>query len=95
MSSNASYPIPPKGPDPSKASNEPDYERVIQEAIIHDPLIEDSDNVSVSLRQKSLGKAEIHLIGKVGSEKQKQRAQELAQTNSKDKVTVINELVVG
>jgi hypothetical protein len=94
MSSNMNTPIPPKGSDPDK-STEPDYQQVIQEAIIQDPIIEDSDNVSVSFDDKGLGKGEIHLIGKVGSEKQKQRAQELAEINSKDRVTVVNEIVVG
>jgi len=92
MSSNIQHPIPPKGSNPGP---EPDYEKVVQEAIIHDPIIEDSDNVSVSFEDKGLGKAEIHLIGKVGSEKQKQRAQELAETNTPDKIEVINEIAVG
>jgi hypothetical protein len=94
MSSKMNMPISPKGSNSGKKA-EPDFEKVIQEAIYHDPIIEDSDNVSVFFKEKGLGKGEIHLIGKVGSEKQKQRAQELAVTNSKDKVTVVNEIVVA
>ena len=94
MSSNMNVPIPPKGSDPGKSAT-PDFEKVVQEAIIHDPIIEDSDNVSVSLKKKGLGKEEIHLIGKVGTEKQKQRARELAESNTTDKIEVINEIVVG
>lgn len=91
MSNNMNVPIPPKG---SKPDPEPDYGKVIQKAIIQDPIIEDSDKISVSFEDKGLGKGEIHLIGKVGSDKQKQRAQELAEINSKTRVDVINEIIV-
>lgn len=92
--SNMRMPISPKDSDPSK-NTEPDFEKVVQEAIIHDPIITDSDNVSVSFKDKGLDKGEIHLIGKVSTEKQKQRAQELAETNTTDKIEVVNEIVVA
>jgi len=94
MASKMNMPISPKDSGPG-SSAEPDFEKVIQEAIYHDPIIEDSDKVSVSFKDKGFSKREIHLIGKVGSEKQKQRAQELAEINSKDKVTVVNEIIVA
>jgi hypothetical protein len=94
MSSNINYPIPPGGSNPQGKGPGPDYEKLIQEAIIQDPIITDSNNVSVSFNDKALGKGEIRLIGKVGSDEQKQRAQELAESNTTDKIEVINELVV-
>ena len=84
------YPIRGGGKDP-----EPDYEKVVQEAIVQDPEIEDSPNVSVKLKDGGLlGKDELHLIGKVGSERQKRRAQALAESNTKRQVHVVNEIVV-
>ena len=94
MSSNIQNPIPPVDPEHTKGRTEPDFGKVVQEAIIQDPIIEDSDRVSVKFEDKGLGKAEMHLIGKVGSEKQKQRALELAESNTTDKIEVINEIIV-
>lgn len=96
MSNQRYYPIPPKQPgEPNKASSEPDYEKLIQEAIIQDPKIKDSDHISVKMEKKGALKAgEIHLIGKVSSQEQKQRAEELAEINTPDNLTVVSELVV-
>jgi len=84
------YPIRGGGKGP-----EPDYEKLVQEAIVQDPEIEDSSNISVAIKDGGLlGKDELHLIGKVGSEKQKKRAQALAESNTKRQVHVVNEIVV-
>jgi hypothetical protein len=92
MSNAQRPPIPPKG---GSQGPEPDYEKLVQDAIIHDPEIEDSDNISVKIKDGGLlGKDEMHLIGRVGSEKQKQRAQQLAASNTKRQVHIVNEIVV-
>jgi hypothetical protein len=84
------YPIKGGGKGP-----EPDYEKLVQEAIVQDPEIEDSAGISVKLKDGGLlGKNELHLIGAVSSEAQKRRAQSLAESNTKRQVHVVNELVV-
>lgn len=92
--SNAQVPphLPPQGGGKTPG---PDYEKVVQEAIIQDPEIEDFHNIAVELKSGGLlGKEELHLIGKVGSKRQKQRAQELAESNTKNQVHIVNEIVV-
>ncbi len=89
--SSSGYPVPPIRPNPNKSpAGRPDYEQVIQKAIQEDPEIAREVNISVNVQ-----KEEIHLIGKVGSGKNKARAQELAEINSQRKMKVVNELVVG
>ena len=84
------YPIRGGGKGP-----EPDYEKLVQEAIIQDPESADSANISVKIKDGGLlGKDELHPIGKVGSEQQKRRAQELADSNTKRRVHVVNEIIV-
>ena len=74
---------------------EPDYEKLVQKAIIQDPEIQDAPNISVKLKDGGLlGKDELHLIGTVSSEDQKRRAQELAESNTKRQVHIVNEIAV-
>ena len=72
-----------------------EMEKTIQEAIEEEPTIEESSHISVNVIEERLfRKREIHLIGKVHKESDKQRAQELAEINSKNKMKVINGILV-
>ncbi len=68
----------------------------LQEAIIEDPEITDTTNISVKAKTDSSSKGPvIHLIGKVSSEADKARAQEIIEKNTRNEMKVTNELVVG
>lgn len=72
----------------------PGLQEKVQEAIEEDPTIQDSSKISVTCTKGGLfKKAKIHLIGKVNSEKDRQRAEEIAVTNS-GKTEVVNEILV-
>jgi hypothetical protein len=69
-------------------------EKRILKAIIEDPEIEDVTNVSAVVTEKGRERI-IQLIGRLSSEKEKQRAQELAESNSSRRFRVINDIIVG
>jgi len=71
-----------------------DLERVLMEAIVQDPEIGDATNISVVIKKED-GDRVIHLLGKLDSEKERDRALELAETNSKSKYKVVNEIVLN
>jgi len=64
------------------------------EAIVQDPEIGDATNISVVIKKED-GDRVIHLLGKLDSEKERDRALELAETNSKSKYKVVNEIVLN
>ncbi|MFW5711634.1 MAG: hypothetical protein ACOCXF_02360 [bacterium] len=72
-----------------------DVSNNLQEAIIEDPELSDSTNISVKARDESGSKEPvIHLIGKVKSEADKARAQEIIEKNTRSEIKVVNELAV-
>ncbi len=71
-----------------------DLERVLMEAIIQDPEIGDATNISVIVKKED-GERVIHLLGKLDTEKERDRALELAETNSKKQYKVVNEIVLN
>ena len=67
----------------------------LQEAIIEDPELADTTNVSVKAEDESASKeAVLHLIGKVSSEADKARAQEIIEKNTSNEMKIANELTV-
>jgi len=73
-----------------------DIEAKLQEAVIEDPELKDTTNLSVKIEDRGLFKDHIvHLIGKVGNEKEKQRVEEIVDTNTGRELKVSNELHVG
>ncbi len=72
-----------------------DISNNLQEAIIEDPELSDTTNISVKAEDESGSKQPvIHLIGKVPSESGKARAQEIIEKNTHNEMKVANELVV-
>ena len=69
---------------------EKELEKHLIKAIIDDPLIGDKTNISVEHED-----GDLHLIGKVGSEDEKQRAEEIVRVNTREEKTIVNELTVG
>lgn len=67
----------------------------LQEAIIEDPELSDTTNISVKAKDESGSKEPvIHLIGKVASEADRARAQEIIEKNTSNCMKVANELAV-
>jgi len=67
----------------------------LQEAIIEDPELADSTNISVKAEDKSGSKeAVIRLIGKVTSNSDRARAQEIIEKNTSNELKVANDLAV-
>lgn len=66
----------------------------LQEAIIEDPELSDTTNISVKAEDERGSKEPvIHLIGKVKNEAEKARAQEIIEKNTRNEMKVANELV--
>lgn len=68
---------------------EKELEQYLMQAIVDDPLIVDKTNISVKHED-----GDLHLIGKVGSEDEKSRAEEIVKVNTREEKTVVNELAV-
>lgn len=67
----------------------------LQEAIIEDPELSDTTNISVKARDESGSKEPVvHLIGKAASESERARAQEIIEKNTSNSMQVANELAV-
>jgi len=69
----------------------------LQEAIIEDPELSDTTNISVKAEDEDEGETKesvIHLIGKVKNEKDKARAQEIVEKNTGREMEISNELKV-
>src|SRR6056297_715037 len=67
----------------------------LQEAIIEDPELSDSTNISVTGEKESGSKeAVIRLIGKVTSNSDRARAQEIIEKNTSNELKVANDLAV-
>lgn len=72
-----------------------DISNNLQEAIIEDPELSDTSNISVKAEDESGSKEPvIHLIGKVNSAADKARAQEIIEKNTSNEIKVANELAV-
>ncbi len=67
----------------------------LQEALIEDPELSDTTNISVKAEGEGETKEPvIHLIGKVKNEKDKARAQEIVEKNTGREMEISNELKV-
>jgi hypothetical protein len=72
-----------------------EIEHNLQEAIIEDPELSNTTNISVKAKDESGSKEPvIHLIGKVKNEADQARAQEIIEKNTHNEMKVANELVV-
>ncbi len=72
-----------------------ELEKNLMQALIDDPEIGDSTNITVNFDPfANSKKGKIELLGKVESELDKNRAEEIAKVNTKDEVEVLNNLNV-
>ena len=69
---------------------ETELEKYLMRAIFEDPLIGNKTNISLKHED-----GDLHLIGKVGSEEEKARAEEIVKVNTREEKPVVNELVIG
>lgn len=69
---------------------EKELEKHLMQAIIDDPLIRDKTNISVNHED-----GDLHLVGKVDSDDEKQRAEEIVRVNTREEKVIVNELSVG
>ncbi len=67
-------------------------EKTIMETIEQDPLVVDKTNVSVTFGDSK--KKELHLIGKLGDRKARDRVREIAEKNTPTDVEIHDEIVV-
>lgn len=77
-------------------TSDPEYkelEETLQKAIVEDPRIADQGKVSAYIKREG-GKVVIHLIGKIGTKGEKNRAGEIADEHRKEEYQVSNEIVV-
>lgn len=70
-----------------------ELQKELQSALDEDPLITDASNISVNINRED-NKPHLTLIGKVSDEREKLRAQEILEENTKDNATISNELLV-
>ena len=79
----------------AQAPKQSELEAKIQKAIAEDPEIIEASKISVYLKKGGLfRKTEIHLIGKVSSDLDKKRAQQLAEYNISKKIVLVNDIKV-
>jgi hypothetical protein len=78
---------------PEQKKENRQLEKKIMEAIIQDPEIGDATNVSVVVKKEN-NMPFIHLLGKLETEKERDRAHELADKNTPINFQVINEIVL-
>jgi hypothetical protein len=78
---------------PEEKKENKQLEKKLMEAIIQDPEIGDATNVSVIVKKEN-GTRFVHLLGKLETEKERDRACELADTNTPIDFEVINEIVL-
>jgi osmotically-inducible protein OsmY len=72
-----------------------EYVEKIQKAINEDPEIKDKTHISVTAKERGILKGdEIHLVGKVNSASDKERALQIARSNVVKKMEVVDELIV-
>ena len=64
------------------------------EAIVQDPEIGDATNISVVVKKDDSDHV-IHLLGKLDTEKERQRTHELAEINSKSRHRFVDEIVLN
>lgn len=73
-----------------------DIKQNLLEAIVEDPEIGHSTNITVDVRAGAEGSdPEIELVGKVDSEKDKARTEEVARVNTAGEASITNNLIVG
>ena len=72
-----------------------EYVDMIQKAINEDPEIKEKTHISVSAEKGGLIKRDkIHLIGKVSSARDKERALDIARSKTAEKIEIVDELIV-
>ncbi|MFW5827641.1 MAG: hypothetical protein ACOCU4_06095 [Alkalispirochaeta sp.] len=73
-----------------------DIKQNLLEAIVEDPEIGHSTNITVNIRAGSQGSGpEIELVGKVDSEKDKARTEEVVRVNTAGEASITNNLILG
>jgi len=79
---------------PWNLANEAELRDELQKAIVEDPEIQSKADISVDTVTNGAKVSEIHLIGAVASEKEKERAKEIVTVNTRNEVKIVNELVL-
>ena len=72
-----------------------EIKKELQAAITQDPEIQSKASISVDVVLKGVGGKEVHLIGSVADDREKHRAREIVQVNTKDEVDIVDELTVS
>jgi hypothetical protein len=75
-------------------ANQAELRRELEKAITEDPEIDSKTTISVVPEEKGSKITAIHLNGTVGSDREKERAQQIVSVNTREEVEVVNELVV-
>jgi hypothetical protein len=79
-----------------KAMEIQEIKKHLLEAIVEDPEIGRSTNIAVNVRAGAGGTdPEIELAGKVDSDKDKARAEEVVRINTRDEAEITNNLIAG
>ena len=72
-----------------------EIEEKLMDAIIEDPELKDTSNISVNIEDKGAFKDHlVHIIGKVKTTDDSDRVQEIVEKNTRKEMKISNELVV-
>lgn len=72
-----------------------EIEGKLMDAVIEDPELEDTTNISVDIEEKGAFKDHlVHIIGKVKNNEDRDRVQEIVEKNTRKEMKISNELVV-
>ena len=79
-----------------RAMKTDEVKKNLLDAIVEDPEIGSSTNIAVNVHAGVVGAdPEIELVGKVDSEKDKARAEEIARVNTGGEAAITNNLIAG
>jgi hypothetical protein len=72
-----------------------EIEQKLMDAVIEDPELEDTTNISIDIEDKGAFKEHlVHIIGKVKTKDDKDRVQEIVEKNTRKELKISNELAV-
>ena len=72
-----------------------EIEKKLMDAIIEDPELDNTTNISVNIEEKGAFKDHlVHIIGKVKTKDDRDRVEEIVEKNTREEMKISNELVV-